>query len=81
MRQEVTAYKVARGCEKCGEKHPATLDFHHLDPTTKEYNIGATIHMGNPAEVSKVWDEIAKCVVLCANCHRKEHWKESTLDG
>lgn len=61
-------------CSQCGEDHPGVLDFHHLDPSTKEYNIGTIRQSGYSRE--RVEAEIAKCIVLCANCHRKLHWQE-----
>lgn len=63
----VQAIKVASGCVQCGEKHPACLDFHHKDPATKTRGIGVMVRMED------ILAEIAKCDVLCANCHRKHH--------
>jgi hypothetical protein len=56
-------------CLICGEDHPHTLDFHHRDPATKVDTIS------NMARVDKktLIKEVAKCVILCANCHRKHH--------
>ena len=46
------------------------LDHHHRDPATKSFNItGAAFGKGLAALTA----EIAKCVVLCANCHRLVH--------
>ena len=56
-------------CERCGFDHPAALDFHHKDPTQKSFGISANKHIGK----EKVLEEIKKCKVLCANCHRIEH--------
>lgn len=61
------------GCLVCGEKHPACLDFHHRDgKTDKLGDIGTMRHFG----IKRLNAEIAKCDVLCANCHRKHHWQE-----
>ena len=62
-------YKMQRGCYTCGEKsHPTLLEMHHLDASTKE---------DDPSTLRTSWDrwllEAEKCVVLCANCHRKVH--------
>ena len=62
----------AGGCVVCGEKDPSCLDFHHRDPSTKEGHIGEFRHFGT----KRVLAEIAKCDVLCANCHRKHHRDE-----
>lgn len=65
----INEYKSSRGCQVCGENsHPQVLDLHHLDPSVKE---------GSPSMLRTSWDrwisEAKKCVVLCANCHRKVH--------
>jgi hypothetical protein len=62
------------GCIKCGEKDPCTLDFHHL--RDKHFNISQALRViKNPStfSIADVEEEIKKCVVLCANCHRKLH--------
>lgn len=59
----------AGGCTRCPENHPACLDFHHLDPTIKEFSISGQ----RGCSLETLQAEIAKCIVLCANCHRKEH--------
>lgn len=64
-------YKKTLKCERCPENHPACLDFHHRDPKTKLFKVGGAAPSGMPQ--AKVMAEIAKCAVLCANCHRKEH--------
>ena len=55
------------GCALCSEKTPVALDFHHLDPTKKDNEVRRC------STQKKAREEIAKCVVLCANCHRKVH--------
>jgi hypothetical protein len=62
-------YKAFCGCANCGEKDPVCLDFHHKD-NTKEYDVSKLISLGN---IVKLRAEIRKCIVLCANCHRKHH--------
>jgi len=60
------------GCCKCKEKKHYLLDYHHLDPSTKLFQIA----QGE----SKGWDtvlkEIEKCILLCSNCHREFHFLE-----
>jgi len=67
-------YKKTLKCTKCGENHPATLDFHHRDPKDKIGSIAHSSCLG--WGMKKLLKEIAKCDVLCANCHRKLHYKE-----
>jgi hypothetical protein len=65
--------KLKRGCEKCGYKdHHAALDFDHLDPVTKSRDI-AKMHTTN---IEALKEEIKKCQVLCANCHRIKTYEQ-----
>lgn len=66
-------YKATLKCERCGENHPAALQFHHPDPSAKEGNIA---NRNSRWSIERVMKEIAKCIVLCANCHAKEHWND-----
>lgn len=58
-------------CSKCGESHPATLDFHHKKENEKEGEVGLMSYYGYSKE--RIEKEIDKCIILCANCHRKIH--------
>lgn len=66
-------YKKSLQCEECGENHPACLDFHHINPKEKRFAIG---RISDYLCMNRLQDEIAKCRVLCSNCHRKKHWNE-----
>lgn len=66
--------KATSECANCGENHPATLQFHHRDPQKKEFNISQAFREGYSIE--RIKKEIAKCTVLCANCHAKHHYEE-----
>ena len=68
-RRQILLNARANGCKTCDEKDPACLDFHHRDPNTKEGHIGEFRKFG----MKRLLAEIAKCDVLCANCHRKHH--------
>jgi hypothetical protein len=72
LRRWLRDYKASLVCVMCGERHPATLDFHHTGDAAKELSIGDVAAAGWSRR--KVLAEIAKCEVLCANCHRKRHW-------
>ena len=77
-RKEIADIKKERkknGCIMCGENHPATLDFHHVDAKMKEFNVGRD---GSRYGVQTVKNELDKCVVMCSNCHRKLHWEEGS---
>jgi hypothetical protein len=67
-------YKKQLFCEKCGDKRWYVLEFHHLDPTKKDFSIASSAkRFGN----IKFMEEIKKCEVLCANCHRELHFLEN----
>jgi len=67
----VKEYKLKLGCARCGyNNHHSALDFHHLGD--KEHNICKLVR--TPISIKTINEEIAKCIVLCANCHRIEHY-------
>lgn len=72
LREWYREYKCTLTCTRCPEKHPACLDFHHSDDTTKIENISVMVHDG--WSKARILAEIEGCIVLCSNCHRKEHW-------
>jgi hypothetical protein len=54
-------------CLLCGyDRSVAALQFHHLDPATKEFHISRD---GVARSLARARAEAAKCVLLCANCH------------
>jgi len=61
-------YLLGHPCVDCGATDVASLEFDHVDPATKEMEIARLIRRRNWAAVQL---EIAKCVVRCANCHRR----------
>lgn len=65
----VCNYLLEHPCSECSEDDILVLDFDHLDPTEKEFTIGNVARDGMSLE--RVQQEIAKCRVLCANCHRR----------
>ena len=68
-------YKANQSCERCGFSHPAALQFHHRDPKTKKHQVCRMVSSGH--SVKAILAEIAKCEVLCANCHHIEHYGET----
>ena len=65
----INRYKSFCGCRHCGEKDYVVLDLHHINPSEKE--AAPALLIGCSRETIKL--EIRKCIVLCANCHRREH--------
>ncbi len=75
VKQKAVEY-CGRECADCGlESDIASLyDFHHKDPEEKDFAISARGHCRSWA---KVQEELDKCVMLCANCHRIRHHNEN----
>jgi hypothetical protein len=66
IRHFIWGYKSSIGCQHCGIDDWRVLDFHHLgDKERPVSNTGSW-------SLLRVLKEIAKCQVLCANCHRIE---------
>lgn len=54
-------------CAICGyDRCVRALEFHHVDPATKRFGLGSR---GLAQAMDKLRAEVAKCVLLCANCH------------
>lgn len=73
FRQRKQAYldSVKTPCIQCGERRKYVIDFHHIDPDTKLYNINKVVK-------AQSWDalnaELKKCICLCRNCHQEFHY-------
>ena len=65
-----------RECFVCGySRYLGALDFHHLVPSEKDFNIGTFAGQRAFSEHTKklIDEEIEKCILLCSNCHREFH--------
>lgn len=71
VREWFSALKAELKCARCDENHIAALDFHHNDQAQKDMCISEAVNRGWGKK--RILEEIAKCVVLCSNCHRKHH--------
>lgn len=68
------AYKGG-SCIVCGfDKYQGSMDFHHLDPSEKEFTISA-----KDIKFETILNELDKCVLLCKNCHSAIHSDELEL--
>ncbi len=74
LRLWLTEYKRALRCSTCGFADYRALEFHHPDGQDKDFNVGDMIRCGYSRET--MLHEIAKCIVLCSNCHQIEHYDE-----
>lgn len=58
-------------CLICGNQYPSVaMDLHHIDPSIKDGNISAILKSKG---YEKIKQELSKCIVLCAVCHRLLH--------
>jgi len=67
-------YRKSLSCSICSESRYWVLDFHHLERDNKDYNIGDMVCSGY--SISKILNEINKCICVCSNCHRDIHHQE-----
>jgi 5-methylcytosine-specific restriction endonuclease McrA len=73
----IKRYKLKMGCARCKENGNAeALDFHHINPETKVNPINVLVRTSG---LLAVLEEVEKCIVLCANCHRKEHNRKTRV--
>lgn len=71
VKKKLIAYKGGK-CERCGyDKCMAAIDFHHRTPSNKKFGISVSL---NAMSFSKLLIEVDKCILLCSNCHREEHY-------
>lgn len=64
-------------CVQCGyNEYLCSLDFHHKDPSKKDFEISGKSNFNN-----KLKKELDKCVLLCKNCHQVLHYKERNPFG
>jgi hypothetical protein len=74
IRQFIQEQKVGGVCKRCGNADIRVLDFHHVDRGNKEASVDRMLKQGWSKE--RILQELAKCELLCANCHRIHHWEE-----
>lgn len=70
VREMAVQYKGGR-CSCCGySRCIEALEFHHLDVSRKDFGIS---ERGYTRSWEKIREEIDKCILVCANCHRELH--------
>ena len=63
-------------CKVCGyNKYYGALEFHHRDPETKDVSWTKL----RKRSWKRIVDELNKCDLLCAICHREHHQDESLI--
>ena len=67
----MSIYYKGGQCQLCGyEKCLQALEFHHLESSCKDFGIS---DKGYTRSWKKIKEELDKCILLCANCHREVH--------
>lgn len=57
-------------CQRCGyDKSIRALEFHHTDPSKKDFGISRTL----TKSITLLKNEVDKCILLCSNCHAEIH--------
>jgi hypothetical protein len=74
LRDMVTEIKKKSSCARCGFGDHRALQFHHRDGTEKKFGMGSI--KSNGVGAKQLEEELAKCDILCANCHMILHYKE-----
>ena len=71
-RDWIREYKKDKSCFKCGyNKHIDILEFHHL---RDKKGIISSMKFHSK---KRIIEEMAKCILICPNCHRWLHWEET----
>jgi hypothetical protein len=73
LKELLTDIKKKSKCAICGESRWWVLDFHHI--RDKKFEVSSLPKRGCSLKMFK--EEIDKCIIICANCHRDLHFKES----
>ena len=76
MREWYNQLRSTLTCSHCPETDSCCIDFHHV--SEKDFGLYDAVNAG--FSKNRILKEIAKCVPLCANCHRKLHAGRFTLE-
>lgn len=72
-RKKAAVVELGGACQVCGySNNLAALVFHHRVPSEKSFMLNART-FANMAE-KQLRDELAKCDLLCQNCHHEHHY-------
>ena len=72
IKTDFIEYKKTLSCFHCGLFDHRVLDFRHV--SNKDLNVSKMVNHGYSWR--RIHEEIKKCIPLCCNCHRLEHWVE-----
>lgn len=68
-------YLKDKSCIKCGINDIRVLEFDHINPKTKSFSIARAIT--STLSWENILSEMAKCQILCVNCHKIKTAKEA----
>jgi len=68
-KEYVFQYLLTHPCTHCRETDPRVLELYHRDPSEKDMDV--THMLSGGYSIQRIQAELAKCDVLCANCHRR----------
>jgi len=71
-------FKKTLECSRCGKDDFRVLDLHHSNPEEKDDAVSNLVQRN--CSKKKILEEVAKCICLCACCHRIVHWEEKFGD-
>lgn len=69
-KETLNSVKEKFNCFNCDCNIGICLDFHHIDELSKHDNVS---YFAQCKSIQKIYNEILKCIVVCANCHRMIH--------
>lgn len=69
----IQEYLTNHPCVDCGESDPIVLEFDHIDPSLK---IRGITQVATNSSLETLQEEVEKCEVWCANCHRRKTAKQ-----
>lgn len=75
IKHQLILYKGGK-CEICGyNKCEGSLQFHHLNPKEKDFDLASQYNNGK-YDIKSLYNEINKCILVCANCHGEIHYNK-----
>ena len=66
--------KANHKCVLCREGDASCIEFHHINKDDKNFTISDSIRNGYSKQ--RILEELAKCIPICSNCHKKIHKNE-----
>lgn len=75
-RKRMAVDRFGDKCHDCGNTYPQCVyQFHHLDGDDKDVNPSKAF-----SSITRMWSELSKCVMLCANCHMIRHYGKEAVN-